>query len=292
MESFEYIRPKSVEEACVALKEVGGTAKVLAGGTDILVQMKRGTATPAALVSLRDVPELRFVRPEADGGVVIGAATRLIDIERSAELRSSHPAVAEAAAMIGSVQVRDRATIGGNLCNASPSADTAPILIALGAWATITDGRQEQKLPLEEFFTGPGQSILRPGQILSAITVPPVPARSFAKYYKTFRSAMDCCTVGVAAKLTFSDQAVVEDARIALGAVAPTPIRAPRCEKAVVGKTLDEGLIARVGGMAAEEARPISDVRASADYRRVLAEVLTRRALAEARTWLEKGADA
>jgi carbon-monoxide dehydrogenase medium subunit len=293
MEAFDYMRPTSVADACALLREAGGTARPLAGGTDILVQMREGKLRPAALVSLRDVPGLRSVRREQDGGLTIGAATRLIDVETSPDVLRDHAALVEAASWIGSVQVRDRATIGGNLCNAAPSADTAPILIAYGSSVTISDGRDERTLPLEDFFTGPGETVLEPGELLTAISVPPAPAHSHAKYYKTFRSAMDCCTVGVAVLVVFApDSKVVEEARVVLGAIAPTPIRAPRCEEMLRGKELDSALMASVGALAAEEARPIDDVRASAEYRRVLAEVLTKRALAAADSWLQKGAGA
>lgn len=293
MEAFEYLRPASLAEACAALRASGDAAGVLAGGTDLLVQMKDGARRPQTVVSLRDVPGLRFVRPEADGGLTIGAATRLVDVETSADVLERFPAIAEAASFIGSVQVRDRATIGGNLCNAAPSADTAPILIAHDAAVTLSDGSGERTLPLEDFFTGPGQSVLETGEIMTSISVPPCSPRSHSKYYKTFRSAMDCCTVGVAANVVFSlDSGLVDDARLVLGAIAPTPIRARECEAALRGQELDEALIDRVAKLAAEESRPISDVRASAEYRRVLAEVLARRALDDARSWLRKGAQA
>jgi len=293
MEAFDYIRPTSLAEACDALREGGGEAMPLAGGTDLLVQMKQGDRRPATLVSLRDVPELRYVRLADDGSLAIGAATTLSDVENASELRKSFPAIAEAASWIGSVQVRDRGTIGGNLCNGAPSADTASILIAYGASASISDGRGERTVPLEEFFTGPGETVLESGELLTAVTVPPAPARSFGKYYKTFRSAMDCCTVGVAALVAFADDmATIDDARVVLGAIAPTPIRAPRCEQMLIGHSLDDDLIARVGTEAAAESRPIDDVRASAEYRRVLAEVLTKRALAAAQAWAGNGAQA
>jgi carbon-monoxide dehydrogenase medium subunit len=290
MKEFDYVRPASLEEACAALVCDDGSVKPLAGGTDLLVQMKDGGLRPRGLVSLRDVPGLRFIRLEDDGSLEIGAATTLAAIENSAEVLERFPAIAEAASFIGSVQVRDRATVGGNLCNAAPSADTASILIAYGASATISNGRAERTVPMEEFFTGPGQTVLRPGELLVKITVPPVPANSFGKYYKTFRSAMDCCTVGVAVCAVFGDGGAVADVRLVMGAVAPTPMRAPTCEGLLRGRVLDDELIAQAGQQAAEEIRPIDDVRASAAYRRVLADVLTKRALKAARSWAEKGA--
>jgi carbon-monoxide dehydrogenase medium subunit len=293
MKAFDYVRPSSIEEACAALVCSDGSVKALAGGTDLLVQMKQGGLQPKVLVSLRDVPGLRFVRPTADGGLEIGAATTLAAVESSPDVRRCFPAIAEAASFIGSVQVRDRATVGGNLCNAAPSADMAPILIAYGAMVTITDGSAKRAVALEDFFTGPGETVIRPGELLTAIAVPPAPASSFGKYYKTFRSAMDCCTVGVSILAVFADgTGVLDDVRLVMGAVAPTPMRARRCEEMLVGRALDEALITRAGAQAAEEILPITDVRASAEYRKELAEVLTRRALTAARSWAERGATA
>ena len=155
------------------------------------------------------------------------------------------------------MQVRSRATVGGNLCNAAPSADMAPILLACDAAAVITDGRAERTVPLEDFFTGPGQTVLKPGELLKAIAVPPLPEAGFAKYFKSFRSAMDCCTVGVAAFAAFTPGTrEVRDARVALGAVAPTPIRARAAERLLIGQELDGDLIERASVEAVAAAQP------------------------------------
>lgn len=290
MKAFEYMRPSSLEEACAALAGSGGGAKALAGGTDLVVQMKQGGLRPTMLISLRDVPGLSFVQVGDDLTLTVGAATPLATVEHSPEVRRHYPAVADAASWIGSAQVRSRATVGGNLCNAAPSADMAPILLAYGAVATITDGRTERELSLEEFFVGPGQTVLKPGELLKSLTVPPCDT-GFGKYYKQFRSAMDCCTVGVAAWIDFDDgTAVVRDGRVALGAVAPTPIRSRTCERLLVGETLDEALIERAAAAVTEDAQPITDVRASAAYRMTLVSVLCKRALNAARDWAQKGA--
>lgn len=290
MKAFEYLRPASIEEACAALAAADGGARPLAGGTDLVVQMKQAGLEPSLLVSLQDVPGLAFVQVADDLTLTIGAATPLAGVEHSPQVRRHYPAIAEAASWIGSAQVRSRATIGGNLCNAAPSADMAPILLAYGASATITDGREERTVPLEGFFAGPGQTVLQAGQLLKSISVPPC-ATGFGKYYKQFRSAMDCCTVGVAAWVDFDNgTSVVRDARVALGAVAPTPIRSRTCERQLVGKTLDEALIERAAAAATEDAQPITDVRASADYRTTLVLVLCKRALDAARVWAQKGA--
>jgi CO/xanthine dehydrogenase FAD-binding subunit len=293
MKSFEYMRPTSLEEACAMLAAPDGPVKALAGGTDLLVQMKQGGLRPHALVSLRDVPGLDFLRLGEDRGLVIGAATALAAVESSPDVKEDFPAIAEAASFVGSLQVRSRATVGGNLCNAAPSADMAPILIACGAAAVITDGRADRRVPLEDFFVGPGQTVIRPGELLKAIEVPPSPEAGFAKYFKSFRSAMDCCTVGVAVCAAFAPGSlVVRDVRVALGAVAPTPIRARASENTLIGQELDDALIGLASAAAAAEAQPIDDLRASADYRKILIEVLSRRALSAAHSWAQKGAAA
>jgi carbon-monoxide dehydrogenase medium subunit len=290
MKAFEYLRPSSLEEACTALADPTGSAKALAGGTDVLVQMRASGLRPSALVSLRDVPGLDFIQADDDGGITIGAVTALGAIEHSPEVIERFPALAQAAAWVGSAQVRNRATVGGNLCNAAPSADTAPILIALGAEAILTDGSAERVLLLEDFFTGPGQTVLRRGELLKALRVPPMPARSFATYLKTFRSAMDCCTVGVGLFAAFEPgSAVVKEARLALGAVAPTPMRARASEALLIGRSLDDATIALASTKAVEEAQPIDDIRASAAYREVLVEVMSRRVLAAALAWAQNG---
>ena len=291
MKPFAYVVPSSLEEACAALTASDGPVRALAGGTDLLVQMKRGKLRPNTLVSLKGIPGLNFARLAKDGRLAIGAATPLALVETLPEVKEHYPSVAEAAGWVGSVQVRSRATVGGNLCNAAPSADMAPILIAYGAVATITDGRGERAVPLEEFFVGPGQSILRAGELLTTITVPYAPPRSFARYERAYRSGIDIATAAVGMLLSFvADSTVVRDARIVLGAVAPTPMRARVSEELLTGHSLNEALIARVSARAAQEAKPISDVRASEGYRRVLVEQVSRKALTAARSWAEKGA--
>lgn len=301
MKAFNYLRPASVQEACAALADADGTARILAGGTDLLVQMKEGRLQPKALVSLRSIPGLSFVRLEDDGSLAIGAATPLGAVEYSPLVRVGFPAIAVAAAWIGSVQVRSRATVGGNLCNASPAADMAPILIAYGATATITDGRAERTLPLEDFFTGPGRTVLLPGELLKTISVPPPLSGSFGIYKKGYRSAMDIATVGVGILAVFAPpptrggsgtpaaEPTVRSIRLVLGAVGPTPFRALAAEEVLAGQKLDDSLIAQASRTAAEEARPITDKRASAEYRTTLVEVLTRRALLAAHSWTERG---
>ncbi len=290
MRAFDYIRSSSFEEACRLLRQSNGQRKALAGGTDLLVQIKQGKLHPKAVVSLRDIPELSFIRPAPERGVSIGAMTPLGVIETSKEILKGWPALAEATSRIGSAQVRSRATLGGNLCNAAPSADTAPILIAYGATAVLGRGKTERSILLEDFFTGPGETELNPGELLKAVHVPPPPPRSFGTYLKASRSGMDLAVVGIGILVVFEPKGeVCRDLRLVLGAVAPTPMRARESEQMVTGRRLDDELIERVGHMASEEARPISDVRSTARYRRKLVNVLTRRALLGARSWAKGG---
>jgi len=290
MKSFEYSRPSSFEEACQLLGRSKGRSKALAGGTDLLVQIKQEKIRPEAVVSLRDVPGLSFIRREDNQGVSIGAMTPLGVIEMSEEILNHWPAFTEATSRIGSVQVRSRATLGGNLCNAAPSADTASILIAYGATAILGDGKRDRSIPLEDFFTGPGETVLKTGELLREVRIPPVPARSFATYLKARRSRMDLAVVGVGLLAVFERKGeFCKDVRLVLGAVAPMPIRARDAERLAAGHRLDDDVIGKVSQRASEEADPISDVRSTTSYRRTLIRVLTGRALVAARSWAERG---
>ena len=290
MRAFDYVRPSSLREACRALSESAGQAKALAAGTDLLVQIKQERFHPKAVVSLRDIPGLCSVQFKPDKGLEIGAMTTLGVIESSGEILENFPALAEAARLIASLQIRTRATVGGNLCNAAPSADMAPILMAYGSRVVLTDGEKDRTVDLEDFFTGPGETILRKGELMKAIQVPSPPRSSFATYLKTGRSAMDIAVVGVGLLAVFeSGQPICKDLRLVLGAVAPTPLRAKKAEKMARAQSLDDQIIKKVSETAADEARPISDVRSSAGYRRTLVKVLTQRALAAARAWAMEG---
>ncbi len=255
------------------------TAKPLAGGTDLLVQNKEGRRADETLLSLKRLPTLHGVST-AEQGARIGAATKVGRIAADPAIRTTFTALAAGANLIGSIQIRNMATIGGNICNASPSADTAPPLLVLDAEAVIEHAGGERVVPLVEFFEGPGRTVLAPGELLTAVHVPAPPARTGSAYLRhTPRAWMDIAFVGVAAAITLDDAGRVTRARIALGAVAPTPVRAVNAEQALIGQRLDEELIRQVGELAAGDASPIDDLRASAEYRRHLVRVLTARAL-------------
>ncbi|HEY66424.1 MAG TPA: xanthine dehydrogenase family protein subunit M [Caldilineae bacterium] len=277
MRKFAYEVPQSLSEATQILRHWGPEARALAGGTDLLVQIKEGGWVPACLVSLRRLDELKGIRPGEDG-LWIGARTTMAELTAASALRP-YAALREGAGIIGSAQIRNVATIGGNLCNAAPSADTAPGLIVLGAEAIIADGGQ-RTVKVEDLFVGPGQTILQPGELLTGLRIPALPPRSGSAYLRhTPRAWMDIAVVGVASYIQLDEAGRCVDVRIALGAVAPTPIRAPQAEAILRGEVPTDQAIEAAAQQAMKEARPISDVRGSADYRRHLVSVLTRRTL-------------
>jgi carbon-monoxide dehydrogenase medium subunit len=216
------------------------------------------------------------------------------EIEISPLLTRKYPFLAQSAAEVGSIQIRNRATIGGNMANATPSADVAPSLIALNATAKIVGASGERTVAMEDFFRGPGQSVMTADEILTAITIPKTPARLVGEYMKfSPREMMDLAYVGVAVTYTLGEQERCEGVRIVLGAVAPTPIRARKAEAKVEGQILTEALADKAGQIAAEESKPISDVRSSADYRRAMVGAMTKRALLNAavgpaQSWVER----
>ncbi len=274
--------PGSVDECLQILKQRGPDAKMVAGGTDLLPQMKNGLLKPACVVDLSGVAALRAVRRDDGRGLRIGAAVTARTLEQDEHLRSRYPAIAESGALVGSVQIRNLATVGGNLCNAAPSADMAPPLVALEAEAVIAGPRGERRVPMAEFFTGVRRTVLAPDELLVELVVPSPGPRSGGQYLRhTPRRELDIAVVGVASQLTLSD-GVCGKARIALAAVAPTPVRATAAERALEGQRVTPELIERAAGLAVEAARPISDQRGSAEFRRHLVRVLTRRTLTTA----------
>lgn len=285
MQDFAYTAPTTLAAALAALATPG--ARPLAGGTDLIPQMREGRRRVACVVDLKRVPELVAIAPLADGGVRIGAAASATAVATHAALRHAYPALVEAARLIGSYQIQNRASLGGNVCNAAPSADAAPILLCLGAQAEVAGPGGQRMLPLEELFVGPGQTALAPDELLAALVLPPPVARSAAKYMRfTPRNEMDIAIAGAGAWLRLAEDGSIAEARIALAAVAPTPLRVPDAEQALLGQRPTAALLAEAGRLAARAARPISDTRGSAEYRRELTKVLTARALAACCTQL------
>jgi aerobic carbon-monoxide dehydrogenase medium subunit len=275
---FELVLPRDVDEALRVLSERGSEAKLLAGGTDLLPQLKNGMLKPAWVIDLSGVERVRALRAETNG-LRIGAAVTARTLERDAAAQKTYTSLAESGALVGSVQVRNLATLGGNLCNAAPSADMAPPLLALDAEAVIAGPKGERRLPFTDFFTGVRSTVLGVDEILLEIFVPAPKARSGGHYLRhTPRRELDIAVVGVASQLTLSNGTCAK-ARIALAAVAPVPLRARAAEQALEGKPVTPETIERAAELAVEAAKPISDQRGSADYRRHLVRVLTRRTL-------------
>lgn len=279
MRRFDLMLPGSVDECLRVLRERGPEAKLVAGGTDLLPQLKNGLLRPACVVDLSGVVQLRRLERVEGRGLRIGASVTARTIEQDPDIRSSYPALAESAALIGSVQVRNLATVGGNLCNAAPSADLAPPLLALDAEAVIAGPTGERRVPLQSFLVGVRRTVLAPDELLLELVVPAPGPRSGGSYLRhTPRRELDIAVVGVASQITLSD-GVCARARIALAAVAPTPLRATAAEQALEGRPLTAEQIERAAALAVDAARPISDQRGSAEFRRHLVRVLTRRTL-------------
>lgn len=280
--SFKYLEPSSVQQAIELLAKHDGSA-ALAGGTDLLVKMQDGKAAPTVLVSLASIPGLNAIGYE-DGYLKIGALATHTDIEKSALIQRDFGLLADAARQIGSRQIRNVATIGGNLCNAAPSADTATPLLALNAAVRLVGPRGERIVPLEDFFAGPMRTVLERGEIMTEIRVPRLPTGSGGAFIKhSVRRAMDLALVSASAVVILdAGSGICSDARIAMGVAAPTPIRARAAESLAKGRELDGRLAEQVGIAAAEEARPRSSFRASAEYRRAVLKVLVKRVFSKA----------
>jgi len=276
MRRFDYSAPDSLAEASRILAETADS-RPLAGGTDLLIQMKERGRPVRHLVSLRRVGELGTL--STDGSLEVGAMVTCGALAWSAALKKRWPIVVDGADLVGSVQIRNKATVGGNMCNAAPSADVAPSLIALDTTAHVVGPRGARSVPLVEFFRGPGQTALGPGELLARLVAPGPTAGSGGAYERHVpRREMDIAVVGVAVHLQLEgDGRTVKDARVVLAAVAPTPIRSPSAERALIGSRIGEDVLRRAGEGAAADARPITDVRASAEYRRELLKVYTRR---------------
>ena len=282
MRRFELVLPESVDDCLRALAQRGPETKLLAGGTDLLPQLKNGLLKPARVIDLSGVKRLSALEPADGRELRIGAAVTARTLELDATVRARYLSIAEGGALVGSVQIRNLATLGGNLCNAAPSADMAPPLLALDAEAVITGPKGERRVPIAAFFTGVRRTVLAPDELLVELVVPAPGPRSGGNYLRhTPRRELDIAVVGVASQLTLAG-GVCTKARIALAAVAPVPVRATAAEQALEGQPVTPDRIARAADLAVEAARPISDQRGSAEFRRHLVRVLTRRTLTTA----------
>ena len=278
---FKYIKPVSLNETLRILKNAGNHARIMAGGTDLVLQIKQGQIFPSSVIDVKDVPELNRLEWSKTRGLRIGAAVPLSKLLAFAAITERYGILAQACSVIGSMQIRNRGTVGGNICNAAPSADSAPALLCLGAKAIVTSSAGTRTVDLDDFFIAPGKTCLGADELLIEIDVPTPPARSAGCYLRhTTREEMDIAIAGVASFIILSlGSKKPKDVRIALGAVAPTPLRAHGAEALLIGKSITEKNIEAVAEKAAKEAKPISDMRASTEYRREIVKVLTRRTL-------------
>jgi carbon-monoxide dehydrogenase medium subunit len=255
-------------------------ARVLAGGTDLLVQFRAGVRRPSAFVDVKRIPELVSITIDSQG-LRLGAATGAAVIAEHAELRRLWPGLAESVQLIGSTQIQGRGSVGGNLCNASPAADSTCALIVNRAECVIAGPSGERTVPVEQFCIAPGRTVLERGELLVAIRVPRPAARTADAYLRLIpRSEMDIAVVGAAVSVTLDAKGVCTVARVAIGAVAPTALLVAEAGKALVGSSLDDASLRRAAEAASAAARPIGDKRGTAAYRRTIAGVLTRRAAA------------
>jgi CO/xanthine dehydrogenase FAD-binding subunit len=278
---FELALPETLEACQQALAD-GADVKVVAGGTDLLPQMKNGLVNPRRVVDLSALPELKVIEVRADGGLRVGAAVSARTLELAGPVDNGFTALAESAAVVGSFQIRNLATLGGNLANAAPSADMAPPLLALDAELVISGPRGQRRVPAADFFLGVRRTQLEPNEVLVEVLIAaPGPGSGGTYVRHTPRRELDIAVVGVAAQLTVRDGHCVT-ARIALGAVAPVPLRATAAENRLVGEAVSPALIDEAAQLAVAAASPISDQRGTAEFRQHLVRVLTRRTLTTA----------
>lgn len=281
--SSQFAAPRTIEEATALLAEHGSAARVVAGATDLMVQVRITGSYPEHYVDIKHIPDVNVIDLQSDH-LQLGAAVSCAALAERSDVRAAFPGLVEAAELIGSTQIQSRATLGGNLCNASPAADTVPALMALGAQAVIAGPRGTRTVPVTEVPTGPGSTSLAAGEMLIAFRLP-VPAAGSADAYQRFipRTEMDIAVVGVGVSVALDASGTCTAARVALGAVAPTAFVAEEAGTALVGSDLGDDALAEAGRRASAAARPISDRRGTAEFRHDVTEVLTRRTAAAAR---------
>lgn len=278
MSNMRFESPTTAEAAAALLASTQGLAKVLSGGTDILIQMRAGVVQPELLVDVKGISEMTTVKVE-NGGYRFGAAVPCMNLVENKEFARVWPGVIDGVNLVGSVQVRGRASVGGNLCNASPAADTMPAMIAAGAVATVVGPNGRRDIPVEQLTTGPGKTTLAKGELVASFFLPPRPARSGDAYLRfTPRSEMDIAVVGVGINLTLDEKGVCTSARVALGAVAERALLVPEAAAALIGTTVDEAALDKLAAAASAAARPIDDKRGTKVFRIKIAGVLARRA--------------
>ena len=280
IKDFDLFEPRSLSRLLSLFDQYRGSARIIAGGTDLLVEMQKGRRVSPVLISLQNIPELTHISYHPRSGLRLGTTVTIHEVERSPVIKENYFLLAQAASRLGSLQVRNQATIGGNLCQASPAGDMIPPLMALGAQLSLQSVSGKRLIQIEKFFKGPGKTALKSGEILKEILIPPPHPNDrhlFLKYSRT--GGVDLAIVNVAVRVRLKEDHLCEEARISLGAVSPTVIRARLSESLIEGKKLDDDLVQKAGEKVPEEIKPISDVRASGEYRKEMARVMTIRAL-------------
>jgi len=287
MRNFDYVKTKTLKEAISLLVKYSEKAQILAGGTDVLVKLKQRKITPDILIDIKGVPGLHGIEYNSETGMRIGALTLIREIETSPIVWKHLPVLAHAAQVLGSVQIRNRATLGGNLCNALPSADMAPYLIGMGAWVNVVGPGGERKLLVEDLFAASEKNSLRSGEIVTAVEVPNWHPHTGGAYIKhAIKNAVDVAIVSVASVITLDPvKGIFKEARIVLGAVGPKPIRAKKAEEYLRGKAIEQGVIAEAAMLASEEAKP----RTKPEYKREMVRVLAIRAVGQGLEGLRGG---
>jgi len=282
MSEIQYQTAKTVKEACKFMLAAKGKGYILAGGTDLLVQMKSGARAPGVIVDVKKIPEMTTI-VEKNGSFTIGAATPAAVIGEHKKLKKTWPGVVEAINLIGSTQVQGRASAGGNLCNASPAADSVPALVAAGCTVAVQGPKGKRTVPVEKFCAGPGKTTLKPGEIVVSLTLPARPKNSSDAYLRLIpRTEMDIAVVGVGVSLSMKGDTVAA-ARVGLGAVAPTVLLVDKAAKALVGSKLDDKALDAAAAACSAACKPIDDKRGTIHYRTKIAGVLLKRAAMIAR---------
>jgi CO/xanthine dehydrogenase FAD-binding subunit len=290
MKPFEYFRPETLREASGLLEEHGPTARLLAGGTDLAVGIRHGHIQPGVVIDVKGIADLRPSIEQSDDVFTVSANTVMTDLEEDERIARHFPALVEAARVVGSVQIRNRATLAGNLANASPAADTPPVLMALGATAVIWGPKGRRVLTLDEFLLAYRKTALQPGELLTAIQIPVRAPRSGSAFLKLGRRrAMEISIFCVGARIDLAPDGSIAAAGVGLGSVAPFTVRAARSEEILVGQRPDPQVLAAAGEAALESCSPIDDLRSKADYRRAMVPVYVRRALATAAARAQEG---
>ncbi len=280
MSEMRYESPKTLDAAVALLAGANGVARVLAGGTDLLIQMRGGRVDPELLVDVKGIAEMRTITVE-NGGFRLGAAVTAMEMHEHAAFSRAWPGLTEATMLIGSYQIKGRATVGGNLCNASPAADSVPALIATGATATIVGPQGRREVKVEDIATAPGKNSLAKGEIIASFLLPAKPANSGDAYLRFIpRTEMDIAVVGAGINLTLNDKGICTQARVCIGAVAERALLVPAAAAALIGSTVDAAALERMGAAVSAACRPIDDKRGTKVYRIKVSGVMARRAAA------------